>query len=177
MVIKPEWRTPTIVALCKKMLDERNFDILPILADALEDVGCHDDSLLTPCRTKKLHHFAKERIVNIIYSNRTEESVKWLENFFAKWNFNGASQEYPGIVWDHESLKWVEDPKGPNPNSWEDCINQAIYERYLVANGIDLHGGEELGGDQDKFWTNLEIVTGEKISDSHKESYGWTCSC
>jgi hypothetical protein len=35
--------------------DERCFDYLPILADALEDAGCTDPALLAHCRTPGKH--------------------------------------------------------------------------------------------------------------------------
>lgn len=39
------WRSYNVVSLCEAMRKEQKFDNLPILADALEDAGCHDPSL------------------------------------------------------------------------------------------------------------------------------------
>jgi hypothetical protein len=44
------WLTPTVVSLARTVDDERAFDRLPILADALEDAGCTDAAILGHCR-------------------------------------------------------------------------------------------------------------------------------
>jgi hypothetical protein len=47
---EPAWRTPTVLALGRGISEERTFDRLPILADALEDAGCTDGAILDHCR-------------------------------------------------------------------------------------------------------------------------------
>jgi hypothetical protein len=44
------WLTPPVANLARAVYDERAFDRLPILADALEDAGCHDAGILAHCR-------------------------------------------------------------------------------------------------------------------------------
>jgi hypothetical protein len=39
-----------VVKLAQAVYDERAYDRLPVLADALEDAGCHDADILTHCR-------------------------------------------------------------------------------------------------------------------------------
>lgn len=51
----PDWRTDTAVALARRMYDARDFSLLPILADALEDAGCDAADLLAHCRTPGPH--------------------------------------------------------------------------------------------------------------------------
>jgi hypothetical protein len=46
----PAWRTPNVVKLAKAIYDERAFDRLPILADALEEAGCTNADILAHCR-------------------------------------------------------------------------------------------------------------------------------
>jgi hypothetical protein len=44
------WTTSTVTALAQAIYDDRAFDRLPILADALEDAGCTDADILAHCR-------------------------------------------------------------------------------------------------------------------------------
>jgi hypothetical protein len=44
------WLTPTVLALAWRAYDERDFGLLPVLADALEDAGCADAELLAHLR-------------------------------------------------------------------------------------------------------------------------------
>ncbi|QEG27365.1 hypothetical protein GobsT_21190 [Gemmata obscuriglobus] len=53
--LAPEWRTPTAVALALRMYDARNFDAMPILADALQDAGCENGDILNHCRGNQPH--------------------------------------------------------------------------------------------------------------------------
>jgi FHA domain-containing protein len=56
--VPPEWRIwgdHVIERIAQSVYDERRFDEMPILADALEDAGCEDRDLLDHCRNGKLH--------------------------------------------------------------------------------------------------------------------------
>jgi hypothetical protein len=45
-VFDPEWHTSTATVLARRIVEERDFSIMPILADALQDAGCPDDWLI-----------------------------------------------------------------------------------------------------------------------------------
>jgi hypothetical protein len=49
------WRTSNVTALAQSIYDERAFDRLPILADALEDAGCDNADILNHCRQPGEH--------------------------------------------------------------------------------------------------------------------------
>jgi hypothetical protein len=51
----PAWRTEAVVALARGAYDDRAFDRLSVLADALEDAGCADANVLTHCRSAGPH--------------------------------------------------------------------------------------------------------------------------
>jgi hypothetical protein len=44
------WNDSTVVRLAQGIYDERAFDRLPILADALEEAGCRNADILAHCR-------------------------------------------------------------------------------------------------------------------------------
>ena len=51
--IDPEWRTwnnGDVLNLAKTIYEDDRFDLLPILADALEEAGCDNAEILTHCR-------------------------------------------------------------------------------------------------------------------------------
>jgi hypothetical protein len=45
-----EWNAGAVLALAQAIYNDRAFDRLPILADALEDAGCTEQSILEHCR-------------------------------------------------------------------------------------------------------------------------------
>jgi hypothetical protein len=47
---EPAWRTDTVVALAKGIFEDRAFDRMPILADALLDADCDEEPMLRHCR-------------------------------------------------------------------------------------------------------------------------------
>lgn len=52
---KPTWLTSTVTNLAQAIYDDRAFDRMPILADALEDAGCTDAGILEHCRGGGVH--------------------------------------------------------------------------------------------------------------------------
>ena len=49
------WNDGTVIKIAQAVYDERAFDRLPILADALEDAGCDDADILRHCREPGEH--------------------------------------------------------------------------------------------------------------------------
>jgi hypothetical protein len=50
MALAPAWLTPNVRSLAEAIYDERAFDRMPILADAMEDAGCTNADVLNHCR-------------------------------------------------------------------------------------------------------------------------------
>jgi len=46
----PDWRTSTAVAIAKGMYESRDFALMPLLADALQDADCDHAGILDHCR-------------------------------------------------------------------------------------------------------------------------------
>ncbi len=55
VAVDPRLRTAAIVSLAEGIYQDRAFDRLPILADALEDAGCDDADVLAHCRGEGPH--------------------------------------------------------------------------------------------------------------------------
>jgi hypothetical protein len=51
----PRWRTSDTVGLARAIYDDRAFERLPILADALMDAGCEDEQIISHCRGEGPH--------------------------------------------------------------------------------------------------------------------------
>ena len=52
----PAWLTSDVLALARGIYDDKAFDRMPILADALQDAGCDSDALLTHLRDPDATH-------------------------------------------------------------------------------------------------------------------------
>ncbi|WP_246173424.1 hypothetical protein [Limnoglobus roseus] len=55
IALEPAWLTPTAVGIAQGIYNDRAFDRLPILADALQDAGCEDANILAHCRVDGPH--------------------------------------------------------------------------------------------------------------------------
>jgi hypothetical protein len=51
----PRWRTADAVGLARAIYEDRAFDRLPLLADALMDAGCEEEQVLGHCRGEGPH--------------------------------------------------------------------------------------------------------------------------
>ncbi len=54
-MLNSSWQTTTSIAIAEYISDDRAFDRLPILADALQDAGCEDADILDHCRGNGPH--------------------------------------------------------------------------------------------------------------------------
>jgi hypothetical protein len=55
VVVNPDWRTEVVLRLANAAYEERAFEGLPVLADALEDAGCSEAAILEHCRGENTH--------------------------------------------------------------------------------------------------------------------------
>jgi len=66
--INPNWLTSTVVALAQQMCNTKNYDALPILADALQDAECNHTPLLNYLRDAK---YPKQWLAHLIANEMT----------------------------------------------------------------------------------------------------------
>ena len=55
VILDPSWLTTTVLALTTGIYEDRAFDLLPILGDALMDAGCDEPAVLAHCRCDEPH--------------------------------------------------------------------------------------------------------------------------
>jgi hypothetical protein len=58
LVVEPTWLNPkggVVSHLARDIYEQRRFDELPVLADALEEAGCTNQGILTHCRAGGEH--------------------------------------------------------------------------------------------------------------------------
>jgi hypothetical protein len=53
--VQPAWRTPAVVMLAESIYEQRGFDRMPSLGDALEVAGCDNADLIAHCRSPMEH--------------------------------------------------------------------------------------------------------------------------
>ena len=51
----PTWLTPNVRHLAEIIYEDRQFDAMPILGDALEEAGCENETILSHCREYPTH--------------------------------------------------------------------------------------------------------------------------
>jgi hypothetical protein len=62
----PDWRNETTEGLARAVYEQKAFDRLPILADALEDAGCTDPEILGHCRADGAIHAKGCWVVDLV---------------------------------------------------------------------------------------------------------------
>jgi hypothetical protein len=55
VVVDPSWLNSTVVALARGLYEKRAFDLLPVLADALQEADCDNADILTHLRATSIH--------------------------------------------------------------------------------------------------------------------------
>jgi len=50
VTLDPRWLTPDVVEIAKAIYEDRAFDRMPILSDALMDAGCDNEDIINHCR-------------------------------------------------------------------------------------------------------------------------------
>ena len=64
--LRAEWRTSTVEAIARQMDATGDFSAVPILADALQDAGCDDETMLDRCRAPFGVHCRGNWVVDLV---------------------------------------------------------------------------------------------------------------
>ena len=68
VAFEPSWGTSTVLAIARQMFESGEFGAMPILADALQDAGCEDETILTHCRDANQPHVRGCWVVDLVLS-------------------------------------------------------------------------------------------------------------
>jgi hypothetical protein len=66
VIFDPAWRTSDVLLLARGIYEERAFDRMPILADALEEAGCTNEDILAHCRDANQPHARGCWVVDLV---------------------------------------------------------------------------------------------------------------
>jgi hypothetical protein len=66
--VDPAWLTSDVLALARGVYEDRAFDRMPILADALQDAGCDNGDVLIHCRDASAIHARGCWVVDLLLS-------------------------------------------------------------------------------------------------------------
>jgi hypothetical protein len=66
VALDPSWLTSDVLLLAQGIYEDRAFDRMPILADALQDAGCGSDAVLKHCRDPKATHVRGCWVVDLL---------------------------------------------------------------------------------------------------------------
>jgi hypothetical protein len=64
--VDPSWLTADVLLLARGIYTDRAFDRMPILADALQDAGCGNDTVLNHCRDVTRAHVRGCWVVDLV---------------------------------------------------------------------------------------------------------------
>ena len=152
------WRTPTVVGLCAGKREAQDYSAAPILADALQDADYPDAEVLRRLRGP-LARWEAERLVALVYSDRTAAAVRGIEKYAEELGEGGY-------------------PANPPAMTYERLVEAA---RRFVESGDDgLEGGsmdwsnKSVDGN-DAFWVNYQLVTGTPVPANGYDFL--SCSC
>lgn len=139
-----------------------DFAALPIVADALQEAGCTDESLLAHCQEPNPGRVDGERITNLLFSADTAASVAWLEDFGWYLEFDYRYDE--------------ENPR----ESYAKAIRIGHDAVASGAMSYNLSGSNVFGGDGDKlreYFAHWSRVTGVTVPPELPETVSVGCSC
>lgn len=152
---EPAWRTPVVVGLCEQMRKTQDFAALPILADALEEAGYDDATMLKHMRRGHEHmkdnRADKCRMVALVYSTQSARAVKWLDD-------------------------WVESVLGDFYDVVEGLVSGegASFGTDEGADVMRYDGGET---SRDDVWAAVEQITGITLDKDRRDEVPYSCAC
>ena len=147
----PRWRTETVLALCRRMRDDKDYSVMPILADALEENGYEDkEGLLASARRGDLPDFMAAVQVALVFSDESAAAVKVMKS--------AAS-----VI----GLEFTETMKA----AWSEYTDgESTDVSMSVSNAC-------MDVDWKEFWDAFEVVVLAEIDPEYKGDQFFNCDC
>jgi hypothetical protein len=164
---RPEWRTPTVVSLCKAMRAEKNYEAMPILADALEEAGFPDAKKLKKFRSR-MDALNAQRDVCLIVGGELADAVHWMDGYVAK------VCPYDVVGTGDEEMDRRYGLGGTIEDAYRAFVRRVVDEREIFYHGRDCHSSGDVK-DAEDLYRNLSLITGEYITEESIQSF--SCSC
>ncbi len=167
------WRTTTVVELCRSMREAGDYSALPILADALEDADFNDANLLNQFRTVAPNRTTAERIVAILYSDETAKAVADMQAFA-----DLVGYTYEKVIEGVRVYAATGDQyEGEAGYNRDDPDYDAAWAAQGAFGSDDPNSWEDDPEKLNEFFTVYELVTGTRVEARHRGSCPFTCPC
>jgi hypothetical protein len=144
-----QWRTSTVIGICRRLRETADYSALPILADALQDAGCDDEVELARLRSE-ITVTAGQRLVCLVHGGEPAAAVRWIEDM---------------------ATKFLTEYRHPHPYTYDEIVDAA--EKYLTTGDTDylpsIHYSMAFDEELSKrFWDNYETITGTTVDGSRR---------
>jgi hypothetical protein len=74
IAVEPAWLTSDVLVLARGISDDKAFDRMPILADALQDAGCENTDILSHCRAENWEHVRGCWVIDLLLGKPWREA-------------------------------------------------------------------------------------------------------
>lgn len=168
MEIDNRWRSSTVVDLCAVIHKQQDYSMTPILADALMDSGCDDNTLLNQLRDPHLSKTESQRLVCLLSGGQLAEAVRVIEEYAKTASSsdygNKAFGEYTKEI-TYEHMIKIAEIYSRNGQDYDDLG----FLPYDIPDLLDTHA--------DKFWKSFELVTRQIVPNKEELGQPFYCSC
>ncbi len=169
--IKPEWRTTTVTELCRSMREAQDYSALPILADALQDAGCPEDSdVLDRCRLGSVSYVDDSVFVACVMCDEARSAVNDIASVLAD-------------VGSPHSYGWGDDDERVgDPLTVEEVVqtmHESLHSRmggYIQMGQNESYKGMDWNEDS-AFWKAYRLLTGDNAQGTYGPGCIFSCSC
>jgi hypothetical protein len=185
-----QYRTSTVINICKNIRDSQDYSPLPILADALQDADFPDDRVLSLLRTNDLPLTQKQRLVAFIYSYESAKAVRWMEQWVRDINYSEYKTDADGNEIEDENGEPIKvGASDTDPHTFDyvgEMAQGALkgnstgwYRGYFMCFGSD-DGADYFRAGEDnvrEFFRNWSLVTGIDAPVEEQDKVTYSCAC